>query len=128
MSEVYKSFTHGPIPLSFNSRRLMQNLRFAIMSAIERGEYSDPRNTVAFARGELAKYISQLEAKTALAASAASMVKPSLGYQLQPMPDWLFQEHHTMYRRLAALELLVAELTDPKVRKPPKRAAKRKSR
>lgn len=108
MSEVYKSFTHGPIPLSFNSRRLMQNLRFAITDAIKRGEYSDPRNTVSYARGELAKYISQLEGSK---------------------PDWLLQEHHEVYRRLAALELIVAELTAPKVRKPPKRKSttKRKS-
>lgn len=111
MSEVYKSFTHGPIPLSFNGRRLMQNLRFAITDALKRGEYNDSRNAVSFARGELAKYISQLEAKSAIASVQVS--KP-----------WEWE----IYRRLAALELLVAELTAPKVRKPPKRAAKRKSR
>jgi len=61
MNEIYNSTTHGPIPLSFTGRRLMQNLRVAIQAAIKRGEYSDPRNEVAFARGELAFYISELE-------------------------------------------------------------------
>lgn len=62
MSEVYNSYTHGAIPLSFTGRRLMQNLREAITGAIKRGEYSDIRNEVSFARGELAAYMSKLEA------------------------------------------------------------------
>jgi hypothetical protein len=59
--EVYKSTTHGPIPLSFNGRMLIQNLRFAITKAIARGDWHDPREEVSFARGELAHYISALE-------------------------------------------------------------------
>jgi hypothetical protein len=115
-SSIYKSFTHGPIPLSFEGRRLMQNLRFAIMGAIRQGEYSDPRDEVAFARGELAQYISQLEAKpTAPAVKTAE--------------SWLIQEHHEMFRRLVTLESIVAELTSAaEIRKPPKRAARRKPR
>lgn len=61
MTEIYNSTTHGPIPLSFNGRRLMQNLRFAIQSAVRRGEWEDPRHEVSHARGELALYISHLE-------------------------------------------------------------------
>lgn len=113
MTEIYKSFTHGPIPLSFTARRLMQNLRFAIMGAIARGEYSDPRNEVAFARGELAKHISQLEAK--------GNVEPCLYARktVEP-PDWLVQEHMDMYRRLNELE---AKLNAPK----PKRKVAKKN-
>jgi hypothetical protein len=61
VKEVYHSTTHGPIPLSFTGRLLMQNLRFAIQKAIARGDWHDPREEISFARGELAKYISALE-------------------------------------------------------------------
>lgn len=62
--EVYKSHTHGPIPLGFESRRLMQNLRYAITRAIRDGDYNTGNNAVACARGELALRLSQLELKT----------------------------------------------------------------
>lgn len=62
-SEVYNSSTHGSIKLSFTARCLMHNLRGAITRAITRGEWSDPRMEVSHARGELAKHISDLEAR-----------------------------------------------------------------
>ncbi len=61
MSEIYKSQTHGPIPLSFEGRRLLQNLRYAIVHAISAQAYSNNDNAVAKARGDLAKYMSNLE-------------------------------------------------------------------
>lgn len=60
-ASVYKSFTHGAIPLNGEARRLMQTLRFAIRDAIRAGDYSAKGNAVASARGELAKHISKLE-------------------------------------------------------------------
>lgn len=61
--DTYKSTTHGPIKLSFTGRRLLANLRDAIVGAIARGAYTNERNDVAHARGELAKYMSALEGK-----------------------------------------------------------------
>lgn len=61
--EIYNSTTHGPIPLGFTARHLLQNLRESIKAAIQRGCYDDPRHEVAHARGELAKYISNLEGR-----------------------------------------------------------------
>lgn len=60
---IYNSHTHGPIPLSFTGRRLMQNLRDAITGAVRRGDYNDPRMEVAHARGEIAQYMSKLETR-----------------------------------------------------------------
>lgn len=54
----YNSATHGPIPLSMEARKLMQTLREAIGTAIRKGGYDE---SVAHARGELAKYMSTLE-------------------------------------------------------------------
>lgn len=64
MSEVFKSTVYGSIPLSFTGRRLLQNLRVAF------GEYVDAyvaRRSADYTqmsrcRGDIAKYISQLEA------------------------------------------------------------------
>jgi hypothetical protein len=60
-TSVYKSFTHGSIPLSSEGKRLLQNLRYAIQTAIRDGSYSVDDNAVAHARGELAMYMSALE-------------------------------------------------------------------
>lgn len=68
----YNSTTHGLIKLSFDARRLMQNLRYAIQAAIQRGTWTDPRQEVSHARGELAQYISKLEAKAEAKAEAES--------------------------------------------------------
>lgn len=63
MTSVYKSHTHGPIPLSATGKRLMQTLRIAIQEAIQKGDYNQ-MNEVAHARGELATYMSALEGQT----------------------------------------------------------------
>lgn len=60
---IYKSHTHGPIPLSHEGKRLMHTLRIAIQEAIQKGDYNQT-NAVAHARGELAKYMSALEGQT----------------------------------------------------------------
>lgn len=59
--ETYKSSTHGPIPLSFTGRRLLENLRHAITAAIAARDWNHDNNAVSKARGELAKYMSRLE-------------------------------------------------------------------
>lgn len=59
---IYKSHTHGPIPLSATGKQLMQTLRIAIREAIQKGDYNQSYG-VAHARGELAAYMSRLEAK-----------------------------------------------------------------
>ena len=58
MTSMYKSDTHGPIPLSMEARKLMMALRDAIS-----GYKADKHDwkPVAHARGELAKYMSTLE-------------------------------------------------------------------
>lgn len=64
MSEVYHSQTHGPITLSFEGRRLMQNLRYAIANAIKAQNYSHNADAVARARGDIAARMSALEKRT----------------------------------------------------------------
>lgn len=59
---IYKSHTHGPIPLSFTGKRLMQNLREEIAKAISEGKWHEQ---ISYARGELAKYMSELEKRPA---------------------------------------------------------------
>jgi hypothetical protein len=61
--EIYKSTTHGNIPLSFEGRRLLQNLRYAATAAIENGFWRYDDNALSKARGELALYMSKLEAR-----------------------------------------------------------------
>ena len=65
MAEVYHSTTHGPIPLSFTGRRLLANLREAINEYTRQischGYKEEFWKPVAHARGELAKYMSELE-------------------------------------------------------------------
>ena len=63
MSEqsIYGSSTHGKIPLSFEARRLMQNLRLAIADAITHQDFMYREGAVSYARGELAKYMSGME-------------------------------------------------------------------
>lgn len=56
----YKSTTHGNIPLSLKARDLLQKVRVATEAAIRRGEYI---REVAFARGDLATYMSNSEAR-----------------------------------------------------------------
>lgn len=63
MNSTYNSYTYGAIPLSFEARRLMQNLRHAIVHGISASAYSNDDNAIAKARGELAKYMSKLEGK-----------------------------------------------------------------
>src|SRR5689334_1688321 len=63
MSEVYHSSTHGPIPLSFTGRRLMAKLRDAINRAIEAQSFTHDDKAVSKARGEIAQYMSKLEAR-----------------------------------------------------------------
>lgn len=60
MSSIYKSHTHGVIPLSVEGKRLMHSLRVAINDAIQAADYNC-EDKVAHARGELAKYMSELE-------------------------------------------------------------------
>jgi hypothetical protein len=61
-TSIYKSHTHGAIPLSATGKRLMHTLRIAIQEAIQKGDYNQ-MNGVAHARGELAKYMSHLEGR-----------------------------------------------------------------
>jgi hypothetical protein len=117
MTEVYNSFTHGPIPLSFTGRLLLQNLRFAIMGAIGRGDYNDPRNEVAYARGELAKYMSGLEAK--LSPPPVPKLPDYHQYEL------FLAEHTAIYRRLNELE---AEVRLLRPQQPKRKLATRKPR
>lgn len=56
---VFQSATHGPIPLSITSKRLMHELRVAINDAIQAADYNC-QDKVAHARGELAQYMSAL--------------------------------------------------------------------
>jgi imidazolonepropionase-like amidohydrolase len=62
-NEVYNSSTHGPIPLSFTGRRLLANLRAAVQTAIDEGDFSANDMQLSHARGELAEYMSKLEGK-----------------------------------------------------------------
>jgi len=61
--EVYKSSTHGEIPLSFTGRHLLQTLRSAATAAIANGNWHHDCNALSKARGELALYMSRLEAR-----------------------------------------------------------------
>lgn len=61
MNNIYNSSTHGAIPLSFEARRLMQNLHHAIVYGVNAQAYCFNDNAIAKARGELAKYMSKLE-------------------------------------------------------------------
>lgn len=74
-SGVYNSTTHGRIPLSARMRGLMQGLRFAIQEAVRAGDYNKD-DAVAHARGEIAKYVSELEDRNATQEkNYASLVK-----------------------------------------------------
>ena len=80
----------------------MQNLRYAITAAIERGSYSDPRDEVAHARGELAKYVSGLEARRPV---------PQMNFETSMLTgqyDWLKQEYQSLNLRVAVLETKAA--------------------
>ncbi|HEX2242999.1 MAG TPA: hypothetical protein VHK27_07070 [Gammaproteobacteria bacterium] len=61
--EIYNSSTLGPIPLSFTGRRLMANLREALEAAIGQAKIKGVADwkPISRARGELARYISNLE-------------------------------------------------------------------
>ena len=68
----YKSTTHGPIPMSMKGRELMMTLRDAVARVVDvsvtlRHPATDTKfdcgHSLAHARGELAKYISELENK-----------------------------------------------------------------
>lgn len=72
-NEVYNSATFGPIPLSFTGRRLLANLREEVLAYVESGDSI----RLSFARGAIAKYMSDLEGKSAWQASED--VRPSLG-------------------------------------------------
>lgn len=70
--EIYHSSTLGPIHLSFNGRRLMQNLREAVQEMLEAQLKCERLNhvpgsslwePVSLARGRIAKYISELESR-----------------------------------------------------------------
>jgi hypothetical protein len=62
-NEIYQSSTHGDIPLSFTGRRLLANLRAAVQTAIDEGDFSANDMQLSHARGELAEYMSKLEGK-----------------------------------------------------------------
>lgn len=63
MTEVYKSTTHGPIPLSFTGRHLMQSLREATIAAIAKNDWHTAGEALSRARGDLAAYMSTLEGR-----------------------------------------------------------------
>lgn len=89
MSEVYKSTTHGDIALSFEGRRLMQNLRYAIQAAISNKDWHHNDNAVSKARGDIAKYISDLERRVSSSAVHTQNYGCKCGctYQLPAIPE-----------------------------------------
>lgn len=86
---IYKSHTHGPIPLSECGKKLLQELRVAIQEAIQKGDYNQA-DGVAYARGELAKYMSYLEARQPKAwpAEAYSKLWTDMMYQGSSTGRW----------------------------------------
>lgn len=70
---IYKSHTHGPIPLSAKGKRLMQYLREEIGKCLQKNEWT---REVSYARGELAKYMSELEKRPAPAAPVPPTMRP----------------------------------------------------
>lgn len=60
----YNSATHGRIPLSFTGKRLMQNLRDAVSNAIAASDFCVDSMALSVARGDIAKYLGELESKT----------------------------------------------------------------
>lgn len=62
---IYQSSTHGDIPLSFTGKRLLANEREAATVAIEKGDYSANDQALSKARGDIAKYMSTLEQRSA---------------------------------------------------------------
>lgn len=84
---IYKSHTHGAIPLSVEGKRLMHSLRVAINDAIQAADYNC-QDKVAHARGELAKYMSELEKRPA---PAVAMTATEVNIRAQTNPftvDW----------------------------------------
>lgn len=61
MSDVYNSSTAGPIPLNFEGRRLMANLRDAIQDAIKAGNFLYNNGALSRARAAIAKELSWLQ-------------------------------------------------------------------
>lgn len=61
--EVYKSSTHGPIKLSFTGRRLLQNLRDAVIRAIEARDFGTDGAMLSQVRAHLAIYMGDLETR-----------------------------------------------------------------
>jgi hypothetical protein len=88
MAKVYHSSTLGPIPLSFTGRRLMQNLLVAIREMADKAVWNAPGfyglawDPVSRARGELARYISQLEARK----EPSTPIARNTVFQLPPVP------------------------------------------
>jgi hypothetical protein len=102
MSSVYQSFTHGPISLSQCGKRLLQALRVAIMDAVKQGSYRAGADAVAHARGELAKYMSDLEAKVS--------APPVLISQEPLAPHWLEHRYGGTWKgQMAQLQNLPRE-------------------
>lgn len=58
MSDVYNSSTDGPIPLNFEGRRLMANLRDAIQDAIKAADFNHNDRALSRARAAIAKELS----------------------------------------------------------------------
>jgi hypothetical protein len=91
--EVYHSSTHGNIPLSFEGRRLLQNLRLAIMAYGEACKNAKPNEfidwqPVARARGDIAAYFSKLETRAGhpFDESEAPKPRPTLPLRI-PLPS-----------------------------------------
>lgn len=66
MTQYYNSSTHGRIPLSVYAKYLMKTMRDVIVAGIASQNYHDQGEAIAYARGDLAKYISTLEQKITL--------------------------------------------------------------
>lgn len=86
---VYKSATHGPIPLSITGKRLMHELRVAINDAIQAADYNC-QDKVAHARGELAQYMSALESMPLHVIPEQPLLEDEKGgYSTPNKPTWV---------------------------------------
>lgn len=83
---IYKSTTHGPIKLSFTARRHLQNIREAASASIKAGNYQEP---LAYARGELALYIRDLEMRAGVQPDLYKGVVDAMGGNTGQRVAWI---------------------------------------
>lgn len=89
--KVFNSSMYGPIPLSFTGKHLLQKLRECIEDAVATGntdaQLTHEGHALSKARGDLAKYMSQLEQdKAAAPAHPATEFVPGVYVDLARVP------------------------------------------